>query len=718
MDKTIDNDQDDGASPGTPPQKSPELDESAVARANWDRYVYVSERGHFDYCIRARRLEDIYLGGGRQWRAEDKDLMEQEGRYPIEVNEVLGAVNTALGYQINNRVDISMSPKKQTSEAKATKFSKVLMKVKDDLKYSHYESEMFADGLIQQRGFLDLRVYYDENINGEPGLFLLDPLDVIPDPDAKSYDPDDWADVIVTRWMTGDDIEADYGPEKREQVEKDYGAGIGEEDFGDSLNEESRNRFGDDLEDSAATFDAVDTSTTIPRFRVIDRQYWKMAKAAVAVFPTGDVRNIENANPQAVAVAKSKGAMIIRRPTKRVRWCVTTQNVVLHDDWSPYDHFTVIPFFPTFRRGKTVGMVDNLEGPQELLNSSVTTTNQIVRSTANGGWLVEENSLSNIDTDDLETEGSKNGLILEYRKNSTKPEKIQANTVPSGISDLIGFASNKIKGVSGMTDAARGEGGKNQSGLAAQAQQFAAQLSEAKTLSNLAFTRNLFAQRLTKLLQQTLTEPQVLKITETDAMGQPYTEQLYVNQPDPNEPADAEMFDLTSGEYDYAITDTPGNVTFQNSQYNQALEMRKEGIALPDHVVIKHSNLEDKNKVIKEMAATAGRSNPVDDAKIKLIEAQADFARAQTVAKNIEALFSGARTAGVLATNTALAPAADAVVKSAGFVDKDMAPIYPADVAPVVGEVVPTSTNPLTPDNPEAGMNAGIESGGDAAGAV
>jgi hypothetical protein len=535
-------------------------------------------------------------------------------------------------------------------------------------------------------------------------------MDVIPDPDAKSYDPDDWADVTITRFLTGDEIEADYGKAKREEVEAEYGSGVGEEDFGEDLDGIERNRFGDDLEDTSyGVYDAIDTRTNIPRYRVIDRQYWKIAPAQVAVFPTGDIRNIENANPQSIQDAIEKGAMIIQKPVRRIRWTITTQNAVLHDDWSPYDHFTVIPFFPIFRRGMTVGMVDNLEGPQELLNSSVTATNHIVRNTANSGYLVEENSLTNMETDDLETEGQRNGVVIEYRKGSSKPEKIKPNEVPQGVANLVEFSSSKIRGISGMTDAMRGQGGKSQSGLAAQAQQFAAQLSSAPILDNLAFTRRLFVGRLIKLLQQTLTEPQVMLITEHDEKGVPYSKSIYLNQPDPSEPLDAGIFDITSGEYDFAITEQPAQVTFQNSQYNQALEMRKEGIPLPDHFVVKHSNLADKGEVIRQMAQQQQKADPKAEAEALLAKARAASEEAKATVQRIEALFSAARTAQVISTNPALAPAADAIAKSAGFVDSDPAPIYPEGVAP--GEARPANTNPLTPDNPQAGMMAGIENG-------
>lgn len=692
------------------PSKSKTLDEAAIARANWDRYEYVDDRGHRNYCERAKRLEDLYMGGGSQWRAADRAKMETEGRYPIEINEVLDAVNTILGFQINNRVDVALTPKREASTLKAEKMSKVLMKVKDDLNFTQLESEMFADGLIQQRGYLDLRVRYDENLNGEPALELLDPLDVIPDPDAKGYDPDSWGDVTVTRWLTGDEIEATYGEEKRREVEESFGPDIGEEDFGNDLDDaEERNRFGDDLPEAEVAdvgyFDAKEVRTRIPRFRVIDRQYWKMSPGTlIGVWPTGDIRILEDMKPENIAKLRTEGVITLRRPRRRIRWTVSTNTVLLHDDWSPYSHFTIIPFFPLFRRGKTRGMVDNLEGPQELLNSTVSTVNQIVRSTANSGYFVEQNSLSNMRTEDLEFEGARNGVVIEYKKGFKEPKKIEPNPVPQGVAELASFASEKIKGVSGMTDAMRGQGGKNQSGLAGQVQQFAAQLSSAPILDNLARSRRIFVRNLIEQLQQTLTEPQVMLITETDPFGNKQYKPLHINQLDPQ---DGDLFDPTSGEYDYAITDQPAHVTFQNSQFDQSMRMKDAGIAIPDWVPVKHSNLTDKAEILEDMRGP--KTDPVADAQAKKLLADAELSRARAVAVSVEAQYSSVTSAQLLGSMPGLAPAADAILLSAGFEDKNEAPIFPADVplAPPPQE----NTNPLTPTNPDAGMTTGIESG-------
>lgn len=100
------------------------------ARVNWDRYQYGKNRGHLDYMKQADRCEQMYLGGGRQWRAEDRKFVESQGRPALEFNEIKGAVNTAIGHQIQNRMDIAFKPRGGESDlATATILSKVAMQV-------------------------------------------------------------------------------------------------------------------------------------------------------------------------------------------------------------------------------------------------------------------------------------------------------------------------------------------------------------------------------------------------------------------------------------------------------------------------------------------------------------------------------------------------------------------------------------------------------------
>lgn len=696
------------------PATASELEEGRIARSNWARYEYCKARGHAAFCERAKMLEGMYAGGGLQWRDEDKDALEDEGRFPIELNEVFDAINSALGNQIQNRVDIAFRARNsQATDDMATVLSKVAMQIADNNQFRHKETQVTGDGFIQSRGYFDLRVDYSDSLTGEIRLETLDPMDVIPDPDGKEYDPDSWRDVIITRWMSLDDIEAAYGRLAREKIELELGQNpCSEDDFGEDEGDAViRNRFGD--QSAIGQHHDLDESmfgTGHIMVRVIDRQHWRMTPTDVVLYPSGDIRVIEDASETQLQAARNAGGIMFRRPTKRVRWTVSTYGgVLLHDDWSPYRHFTVIPFFPYFRRGLTRGLVDNAVGAQEMLNKAASQFVHIINTLANSGWTVEQNSLTNMSTEELEENGAATGLIIEYKKGSTKPEKITANQVPSGIEHLLQLGSAKIRTITGITDSFRGQPvGSNQSGRAVQALQYGSQLALSVPLDNLARTRHMVAGRMLSLIQSFMDAPQVMRIVQTAVDGGESTEDLKLNWPAP-ETVNGVLNDLTIGEYDAVVTEKPNAVTFEQNQHDQAMAMKDKGAPIPWSFLIRTSSLSDKNELIELFKGLEqGERDAESEARASLAQAQAALAQAKAVNDSVEALFSAMRTSQLLRGDPALAGLADKILMSAGFTDKTPGdPIAPDASGLPAGQPPPVSSNPLTPDNPASGAAVG-----------
>ena len=683
--------------------------EGDIARQNWARYAYGKYRGHVSYCELARKLEGMYVGGGEQWDPEDRLVLEDEGRKPYELNEIFDAVNAALGHQINNRVDIAFRPRGMgADDEKATTLSKVAMQIADNNDFRHVESQVTGDGFIQQRGYYELRVDYSDNLYGEIRLGSLDPMDVIPDPDGKEYDPDTWSDVIISRWLTLDEIEAMYGRKARKKVADSLQYEHGDADFGeDELDGVRRNKFGD--ENDLGTGYEDGGGEQVVRVRIVDRQHWETAPADVVLYPTGDIRVLEDASEAQIQAAIRAGGMLFRRPTRRVRWTVSTYGeVLLHDDWSPYKHFTVIPYFPFFRRGKTRGLVDNAVGAQEMLNKALSQYIHILNSTANSGWLVEQNSLSNMSTDDLEEQGAVTGIVIEYKHGTSKPEKIEPNQVPTGVDRLMTIGSEKIRTITGITDAIRGQSqGSSQSGKAIQSLQFGSMLSLAVPLDNLARTRHLLASRMLELIQQFMDVPQVMRIVDKNVDGSEETSELLLNWTDETGEV---LNNLTVGEYDVVVTEQPNAVTFENSQYQQAMELKQLGAPIPWSYIIRRSSLADKNELVAEVAAMEqGQQDAEKEAKAALAMAQAANAQMQSVKNAMEALFSAMRASQLLRSDPALAGLADQMLLSGGFQDSNAAPVVPDASGLPPAPPPPNSSNPLTPDNPTAGVTAGLE---------
>jgi len=683
-----------------------------AAQENWQRYQYGKDRGHLRYMAQAARCEGMYLGGGRQWSPEDAAILAEQGRPAYEFNEVLPSINSAIGYQIQNRMDIAYRPKGGDADLNtATILSKLAMHICQGNQFHWQETQLCGDGFIEHRGYWDVRVSFDQNIKGEIVIGTLDPRDVVPDPDAKTYDPDGWGDVTVTRWLTLDEIDQRYGKEARRIAleSNDQGHDFGEEDA-----ETRRNTFGSEglrgLSDAyMASGDRID------RYRVIDRQRFVFELTPCLVFPqSGDVQIEANLSAESIEDALRQGAVRAKRMQRRVKWVVSTYSRVLFDEYSPYEHFTVVPYFCYFRRGQTSGMVDNAIGPQEALNKAVSQYIHIVNSMANSGWTVEEGSLTNMDTDDLEENGARTGLVIEYKRGSTAPAKIQPNQVPAGVDRLIDRSDKALKDVT-VPEAMRGIGGANEAGVAIQSKQFASQQQLSVPLDNLAYSRRLLAMRILKLIQRYYDSYRVFRITETDPLtGKNVERVLEINKFDPA--TESYLYDVTVGTYDVVISEVPMQVTFENSQFQQVLDMRKEGIRIPDAVVVKYSGLTDKQEILDSLQGDKPPVDPSLQAKADLLEAQtrktdaeADLVRSRTVNEGVTAMYSSTQAAQVLMQVPGASSVADGLLRSAGFVDKDAAPIVPA--APAVAQPVdlPHNTDPLTPAGPARGLMSGIE---------
>jgi hypothetical protein len=696
-----------------------------VAAENWKRYRYGIERGHRDYTESAVFLEGYYLGGqydgdgnlmaGGHWTAADLDVLRDQGRPAYESNQTMPALNSAFGYQISNRMDISFRPRSgNATKNLAESRSKVAMQIADNNKLHWQESEVFQDGMIQQRGYFDCRMDFDDNDQGELRFSVLDPLDVIPDPDAKGYDPKTWSDVIVSRWLSLDEIEGLYGVEIRNRAEESA-CYTGERDFGEQDNDGAeRSKFS--IVNGA--FDS-EHSNDVKRLRIIDRQKWVRDVMNVALFPGGDVRQLSgDETAEALDQMRQSGAVITKRRARRVRWSVSTRDTVLHDDWSPYDRFTVVPFFPYFRRGKTRGMVDNAVGPQRILDKAVSQAIHIINTTANSGWQMEQGQLTNMSSYQLQQQGAKTGLVLERKQGTAPLQKITANAMPHGIDKMIEIASVTLGEVT-VPPAMRGIGAGDEPGIAIQSRQHAAQQQLSVPLDNLARTRNMIADWIDYAISKYYTAERTFRITKTDPQtGKEIEDSLTINQFDPV--SGEYLNDMTSGEYETVVAEQPMQVTFENSQFTQAMEMRKAGIQIPDPAVLRKSNLSDKAEIIEQMqGAGAPPPDPTIEAKVKLIQAQTRKTQAETTGKNVEAMFSATSAANQIALMPQIAVPADQMLASAGFQDANAAPGIPPVAQDAQGvEGLPENTSPNFPPNPDAGINNGIEAGLPSQGAI
>ena len=371
--------------------------------------------------------------------------------------------------------------------------------------------------------------------------------------------------------------------------------------------------------------------------RVIERQYYQLKECMYYVdVVTGDMRPVPTtwSKRKKQKFADDYGLEILTRLDRKVRWTVTADSVVLHDDWSPYACFTIVPYFPYWRRGRPFGMVRNLISPQEQLNKISSQELHIVNTTANSGWIVETGSLQGMTADDLEEHGAETGLVLEYNRGSSPPAKIPPNQIPTGLDRLGQKAAANIKTISGISDAMLGTDSPEVSGVAIQAKQNRGVLMIQVPLDNLQKTRQYLAEHVLRIVQQYYTEERLIQITDESDPMKPEMP-IVVNQVTPEGDI---INDLTLGEYKVVVGTMPARDNYDEVQFAEAIALRQAGVPVPDDLIVDYSHLAKKGEIAKRIRIMQGMEPPSEEqAQIQAFQAQAEIQKVQLEIAKMEA---------------------------------------------------------------------------------
>ena len=580
-----------------------------LAKTQWNAYTRARDNGHEDYVHLAKKCDMYYRGD--QWDEFDMQQLDDQGRPALTINTILPTINAVLAEQSSKKADIQFKPRGGGNQDIADVLTKVYAQIADNNKLDWVEQQVFSDGLIQDRGWFDVRIDFDDHVNGEVRIEAKDPLDILIDPDAKHYDPRTWNEIFETKWMSIDEIEEQYGQKEADQLRMlaETGTTLG----ADSMEFEEE-RYGDTDEYNYGQQYPGDPENArmLRSIRVVERQYYRLKDCMFYVDPiTGDKRQIPYnwSKKKREQFADQFGLDIIEKKMRKVRWTVTADTVVLFDDWSPYDHFTLVPFFPYFRRGKPFGMVRNLLSPQEQLNKITSQELHIVNTTANSGWIVENGSLSGMTADDLEEHGAETGLVLEFNRGSTPPAKIPPNQIPTGLDRLGQKAAQNIKQISGITDAMLGMDSPEVSGVAINAKQNRGSLLLQVPLDNLAKTRQYLAEKILYLVQAYYTEERVIQITDESDPYKPRNK-LRVNEMTPE---GQDINDLTIGEYDVVVGTAPARDNFDEMQFAEAIELRQVGVPIPNDMIVEYSHLSRKADIAERIRQLEGTAPPTQE---------------------------------------------------------------------------------------------------------
>lgn len=445
-----------------------------------------------------RQKEDFLYALGSQWSKEDEQTLTKAGIKPITDNRIAPNIFLLTGLERQNRTDFKAFPEGEEDSIKAEIASALFKNSIKTSEFSYKSSDQFKDGITCGESHMELYLdYTDSLINGKPCWRKLDANVVFPEPGFTEYDFKDCRYVYkIILDISKEDL-INLFP-KKEKVIEDAGSGRIQLDSMEDVDEHLQKR-----EYPKAGGDSGDSLPTNDGFDLIERYYKKYVKTMyIGDKQTGTIEQAESKekaqafldnyhqqialNAQAYddatlqfEAAQTAGVqteaplpppeqdpdrfILIERMVPEI-WCfahVPGIEKPLADDraWF-YPKWKSYPFVPYFARFSTAplkgddrhllvqGIVAGVKGVQEKHNKAEMLMLRHLNTSANSGWLAEEDSW--LDESKVEAFGGVPGINLYHKKGSPKPERIQPTPLSPGHAALAAESAEAIKAQLGI----------------------------------------------------------------------------------------------------------------------------------------------------------------------------------------------------------------------------------------------------------------------------
>lgn len=598
-------------------------DQYTTAQDNYRYYRYCRDNGHDQYLIRAESALTYFVG--QQWTQEELADMKATNRPALVINKMFRTIDTLVGHLMEGAGDVQFTAAQDGGEGAASSLDKLWVHTEQ---MSHLrdriDRNVALSGLLTGRGFYDIRVDFDDQMQGNVVVAPRRPQNVVLDPEIDQVDPKTWSQVFTTMFMNYDEIALAYGaPVAKELEQTPQSSWLAPYDL--YVERALAQRF-----NGGVYYDPREGDPKLLRCRrVIERQYKSLATKEFFVdTETGDMSIVPASWPrervQELLRAVPKLGTVKKR-TEIVKWRVTCDRFVLHDAESPYKTFTIVPFMPYFVDGYTYSLGELLTDNQRVINKITSQILHILNSAANSGWKVKKGSLKNMTDQELEETGARTGLVAVL-DDVNDLERIQPGAMPNGHEAFAQNMESMFYEIAGYTDAMRGDTNPRTSGkaLGYTVDQGIASMQGAFSAFNTA--RSMLAETALDYYQTYYTETRLIRIAGSDTPTTP------INQPQPD---GSVLNDITVGKYLVTVIPVPARRLAEQNAFQQLMDMRKDlGIMIPDSVLIQHSTLPGKAAILEAIKGQGNAAQMMEQQQQQLeleeLTAKVGFTKAQS----------------------------------------------------------------------------------------
>jgi hypothetical protein len=594
-------------------------------------------RRWFEDAVQARRdwdkvaSSDYEFYYGKQW-PNDVNPLNEGGRPNLTLNKIKAVVNAVIGYQTQNRYEPHFLPRTARDNKLAEIRKAVTKYILDQCDYSDIETRIFQDMIIGGIGWLYVGYKYDAFYpEGSMDIRRVSPFDVYVDPEARELDLSDAEFVTYATWQSKGKV-ARMFPEWADAI---YGM---EDD--------------DDISEDPMAKPESSRPTT---WMLYSKKKVRLCTCWYKTYETTEyIEDGQGGLIPAPVNANIPKNMIAKTESREVVRCATfIRDVLLEDIPSPYQN-NMIPLIPligyfTNEGDVPAGIVRDVKDPQMEINKRRSQILHIINTSAFNGMLVEQGAMTKDQMERWRRFGSKPGMITEVTPGALeKIREITPKPLPDSIARLEQAFQSDIKDITGINEEMLGmDGPKSSSGRAIELRQRMAITQISLLFDNLRDFKLKFMYRLwgrgsmPGLVQQYYKEKMIIRITQDTEEAQFKT----VNQPHPiGVDNDGNVLfqtinDLSAGEFDVVITESPSTPTKRYSDMLQFYELMKTPLGqvvsqLAPDLFLEYSDLPNKEKVAARLREAMGAQAQMQQGQMSGGMGQGSQANAPTPAQS------------------------------------------------------------------------------------
>ncbi|TCL39959.1 hypothetical protein EV210_101157 [Anaerospora hongkongensis] len=514
-----------------------------------------------DWRVEAR--EDIEFFCGKQWDDRDRQILNEQGRPTLTINRIKPLINLLSGYQRLNRFEPEFLPRTKNDIDLCSVRKGVTKYIMDQCDYASVESAVFLDGSICGRGWFEVCYDWDyASLDGDIKIKRVSPMDIYPDPESVAPDYSDAKFLFRCKWADKDELKAVY-PQHADII-----------DF--TTNEYDR---AEDI--TLVGLEPLWYQKNTHKLRLVERwgrrtesqQYYlvvidgkesllKKEEITVDHFVSGQVKR-----PVSLPITKTYCTVFIGEH-------------VLEEKESPYEHgmFPYVPFIAYYLGEGDIpaGVVRDIKDPQREVNKRRSQSLHILGTQANSGWIHEEGVFDAKQKSNVRKFGSMPGVMIETKPGMmTKLQRINPPNPPVGLFQAEQEAVQDIRDISGINEGMLGTDiSQSASGKAIELRQRQAVTHIGALFDNLRRAKQqilfiMWGKRGKKgLVQQYYTDEKTFRIVGDNGEQDFITINQRVQVEDPILGViHKTLNDLSVGEFDIVVSDTPSTATQRQSQF-------------------------------------------------------------------------------------------------------------------------------------------------------